>query len=76
MINSFTAANSSDVFFSIGTSAVVQPAASLPLEAKNAGAFVVEINIEPTVISNLVNESILGKAAEIMPDLVEKIVES
>lgn len=76
LINSFTAANSSDVFFSIGTSAVVQPAASLPLEAKNAGAFVVEINIEPTVISNLVNESILGKAAEIMPDLVEKIVEA
>jgi len=73
LMNSFTAANNSDVFFSIGTSAVVQPAASLPLEAKNAGAFVVEINAEPTVISNLVDESIIGKAGEILPQLVDKI---
>jgi len=74
LMSSFTVAGQSEVFFSIGTSAVVQPAASLPLEAKNAGAYVVEINIEPTVISNLIDESILGKAAEIMPKLVEKIV--
>jgi len=76
LMDSFTAANSSDVFFSIGTSAVVQPAASLPLEAKNAGAFVVEINIEPTVISHLIDESLLGKAADIMPKIIEKIAEA
>jgi NAD-dependent deacetylase len=76
LTSSFAVANQSDVFFSIGTSAVVQPAASLPLEAKNAGAYVVEINIDPTVISNLIDESILGKAAEIMPRLMEMIVEA
>jgi NAD-dependent deacetylase len=76
LMNSFTIANQSEVFFSIGTSAVVQPAASLPLEAKNAGAYVVEINLEPTVISNLIDESILGKAAEIMPKLVDKIIDA
>ena len=75
LMNSFTVATQSDVFFSIGTSAVIQPAASLPLEAKNAGAYVVEINIEPTVISNLIDESILGKAAEIMPKLAEKMLQ-
>ncbi|HEX9971362.1 MAG TPA: NAD-dependent deacylase [bacterium] len=72
---SFDAARSSDVFFSIGTSAVVQPAASLPLEAKHEGAYVVEINIEPTAISHYVDETILGKAAEILPQLVEKLIE-
>lgn len=68
---SFAAARRSEVFFSIGTSAVVQPAASLPLEAKNAGAYVVEINSEPTVISRLMDESIRGKAGEILPQLVD-----
>lgn len=71
--DSFTAANNSDVFFSVGTSAVVQPAASLPLEAKNAGAFVIEINVEPTVISELVDESIIGKAGEVLPQLLDKL---
>ncbi len=74
VLDSFNAANESDVFFSIGTSAVVQPAASLPLGAKNAGAYVVEINTEPTVISNLVDESIMGKSGEILPQLVAKIL--
>jgi len=73
LMDSFTAANNSDVFFSIGTSAVVQPAASLPLEAKNAGAFVIEINVESTAISNLVDESILGKAGELLPQLLDKL---
>ncbi len=73
LMNSFIAASKSEVFFSIGTSAVIQPAASLPLEAKQSGAYVVEINTEPTVISNLVDESILGKAGEILPQLVNKI---
>lgn len=71
--DSFTAANYSEVFFSIGTSAVVQPAASLPLEAKNAGAYVVEVNTDPTVISSLVDESILGKSGAILPHLIDKI---
>ncbi len=76
LMNSYSAANNSDVFFSIGTSAVVQPAASLPVKAKYAGAYVVEINTEYTVISSLVDDCILGKAAEILPRLVDKISQS
>ena len=71
--DSFLAANNADVFLSVGTSAVVQPAASLPLEAKNAGAYTVEINMEPTVISHLLHESILGKAGQALPYLMKKI---
>jgi NAD-dependent deacetylase len=40
------AARACDVFFSIGTSGIVQPAASLPFAAHNRGAVVVEINAE------------------------------
>lgn len=74
LTKSYDAADRSDVFFSIGTSAVVQPAASLPLEAKRAGAYVVEINFEPTVITNYVDESIIGKSGEILPELVKRIL--
>ena len=72
--NSFLAASRSEVFFTIGTSAVVQPASSLPFEAKRAGAFVIEINFETTVISEFVDESILGKSGEILPRLMRRII--
>ncbi|RMF93741.1 MAG: NAD-dependent deacylase [Candidatus Schekmanbacteria bacterium] len=60
-----------DLFFSVGTSAVVQPAASFALMAKQRGAFVVEVNLDPTPISNSVDISLLGKAGEILPEIVD-----
>lgn len=65
----------SDVFFSIGTSAEVYPAALMPLAAKRAGAYVVEINIRPTVMSMDVDEVIEGKSGDVLHQLVEKIKE-
>ena len=65
----FREAENADVYFSIGTSAVVYPAAMLPLQAKQFGAYVVEINLEPTSLSSLVDESIMGKSGEILPQL-------
>ncbi len=56
-----------DIFFSIGTSALVQPAASFAMMAKKRGAYVVEINLDPTPISNDVDVSAIGKAGEILP---------
>ncbi|MBN2028958.1 NAD-dependent deacylase [bacterium] len=69
----FQAAEACDLFFSIGTSAVVHPAASLPITALNQGAFVIEINIEPTVISGKLHESIIGKSGEVLPQLLKDI---
>jgi NAD-dependent deacetylase len=66
----FGVSSNCDLFFSVGTSAVVHPAASLPLIAKRSDAYVVETNIEPTEISHLIDESLIGKAGEIMPRLV------
>jgi NAD-dependent deacetylase len=60
-----------NLFFSVGTSAVVHPAASLPMIAKRNGAYLVEINITPTEISDLVDETLLGKSGEILPSLVK-----
>lgn len=64
------ALNECDLFLSIGTSAVVQPAASFVNIAAQAGAHTVEINLQPTAISRWVNWSIMGKSGEILPKLV------
>lgn len=65
------AARTCEVFFSIGTSGVVQPAASLAHAARNRGAVVVEINAEPTPLTSKVSYYIEGKSGEILPELVK-----
>jgi NAD-dependent deacetylase len=67
------AAEKCDVFFSIGTSSVVYPAADLWRRAKEGGAIVIEINKDPTPLTPLADHSFLGKAGEILPALVEQI---
>ena len=67
------AARSCDVFFSIGTSGVVQPAASLAHAARNRGAVVVEVNAEPTPLTSKANYFFQGKSGEILPDLVKAV---
>ncbi len=69
----------SNIFLVVGTSSVVWPAAGLPLLALEAGAYVVEINPEPTPLTRHVHESIRERSAKAMPGLVrslrEKMVE-
>lgn len=67
-------AESSEVCFVIGTSGVVQPAASLPLIAKENGALVIEINREKTVLSDYLDCSIFGDASTILPDIYERLL--
>ncbi len=61
------AAATAELFFSIGTSALVYPAADLPFAALNAGATVVEINPQPTPLSPHVTFSLNGAAGQILP---------
>lgn len=61
------AAASCELCFVIGTSALVYPAAALPEIAREAGAFVCEVNPEPTPLSNLCHEVLSGKAGEVLP---------
>jgi NAD-dependent deacetylase len=67
------AAENCDIFFSIGTSTVVYPAADLWRHAKDSGAMVVEINKDPTPLTALADYSFLGKAGEILPELLQQI---
>ena len=65
------ASRAAQVMLVIGTSSLVQPAASLSLEAKSQGALVVEINLEKTPHSHFMDVVLQGKAGEIVPRLVE-----
>lgn len=59
-----------DLMLVVGTSALVQPAASLPMIAKEHGACVVEVNLEPTPLSRLADECYHGKAGDLLPRLL------
>jgi len=63
------AAMSCDLMLVIGTSSVVHPAASVPLWAKQGGAYLIEINVQRTTISTYADEVILGPAAVEVPKL-------
>ena len=56
-----------DLFFVVGTSAVVYPAAVLPALAKHNRAFVIEVNPETTPVTEVADATILGRAGEILP---------
>lgn len=65
---------SCSVMLVIGTSAEVQPAASLPDIAKSSGATVIEINIEATGFTGYTSDYFIkGKAGEILPKIVNKV---
>ena len=67
------AAENGDIFFIIGTSAVVYPAASLIFTAKQSGAYLIEVNIEETEISHFVDKSLFGLSGKILPALIKEV---
>lgn len=60
-----------DVFFSVGTSAVVYPAAGYVEAAASRGAFTVEVNPDATGQSAHVDVSVRAKAGEALPAIVQ-----
>jgi NAD-dependent deacetylase len=76
-VMSFKESKSCDVVLSIGTSAVVYPAASIPITAKERGAIVIEINMEPTPLTDQISDYLIsGSAGEIIPAIVEEVKQS
>lgn len=59
-----------EVFISIGTSSLVEPAASLPYIAKGNGAYLLEINTERTSLSDNCDEVIIAPASKLLTNLV------
>ena len=60
-----------DLFFSIGTSAMVHPAKTLPLLAHKRRACVVQINTTPTELNPVASYNLTGMAGEILPALYQ-----
>jgi NAD-dependent deacetylase len=69
----FEAAQTCQLFFSVGTSTLVQPAASLPFLAQQSGATIIEVNPQETPLSAQADYSLRGPAGVVLLDLVEKV---
>jgi NAD-dependent deacetylase len=67
------ACSTCDAMLVVGTSAVVYPAAGFPMVAKDHGAFVIEVNIEPTPVTEYADVSLFGTAQEVLPELVQHL---
>lgn len=65
------AASSCDLFFSIGTSSLVWPAAGLAETARLAGANIVEVNPNTTPLSGTSDFCLVGNAGTVLPELID-----
>lgn len=74
LLRSQEVSSTCDVMLVIGTSATVQPAATMPYIARDNGATVIEINPEPTPLTpRISNLPLMGGAASVLPRLVAAI---
>ena len=62
-----------DVFITVGTSAIVYPAAGFITAARQNGAFTVEINPEATAATRTVDLALTGGAEKLLPDIDRQI---
>jgi len=71
--DAFAAAEQCDLFFSIGTSGLVTPAADLLYAAKDNKALILEINPDPTPATALTDCMLQGPAGQMLPRLLESL---
>jgi NAD-dependent deacetylase len=62
-----------DLFLTVGTSAIVYPAAGLVHEARRRGAFTAEINLEATAASSEVDVAIHGPADQLLSVIAARL---
>jgi NAD-dependent deacetylase len=67
------AAKTCDTFFSVGTSALVQPAAALPWLAMERGAVIIEVNPQVTPLTDQASYVLRGPSGEVLPELVRTV---
>jgi NAD-dependent deacetylase len=68
-----TLAAGADVFFSVGTSSLVTPAANLPYLALAAGATVIEINPEPTSLAPHCEYTLAAPSGVALPAVLARL---
>jgi NAD-dependent deacetylase len=66
--------NKCSLFVSIGTSGAVQPASNFALAAKNNGAKIIELNLEPSNNAEIFDQGRYGPATEVVPGWVDEIL--
>ncbi len=66
----FKAAQAADVCVVAGTSAVVHPAASIPLATARARGAIIEVNPEATPLSGVAAVTLQGRSGALLPQLV------
>ena len=69
-------ASNCQIFFSIGTSALVEPAASLPFLAMQNGAQVIEVNIDQTPLTPSADWRFAAPAGQVLPALVRAMIQN
>jgi len=69
--NAIQVSRNCDVFLVMGSSLVVYPAAQLPVIAKQNGAALIIINIDPTPLDGIADIVINKKASEILSNLID-----
>ncbi|WP_456370327.1 Sir2 family NAD+-dependent deacetylase [Thermodesulfatator atlanticus] len=72
----YSALNECDLFVAIGTSGTVYPAAGFVVVARKAGAYCVELNLEPSAMADYFHEHHYGPATKIVPTFVEKLLQT
>ena len=71
---SYELASSCRALLIVGTSGEVTPANTIPETAKRAGATIIEVNVEPTILTEYVTDIFLqGKASEMIAELVREV---
>jgi len=73
MDEAMRASTTCEVFLSVGTSTVVYPAAALPFEARRSGALVVEVNPDPTPLTDQAHYVLNGAAGIVLPELLARV---
>ena len=71
LARAFDYAESADLIVVIGTAGLVQPAASIPVQAVRHGARMIEINPEPSELTTLATWRLAGRATDCVPKIVD-----
>ncbi|WP_425154553.1 NAD-dependent deacylase [Candidatus Palauibacter sp.] len=64
-------AEQADLCLVIGTSAVVYPAAALPLATLETGGHIVEVNVRRTALTDAATAAVRGEAGTVLPALLD-----
>ena len=70
MVRAYAAAESCDLLLAVGSSLVVEPAASIPRIATRAGARLIIVNREPTPLDVIADVVMHGEIGDILPALI------